>query len=40
MSERSERKERPPAVITDEGLARLRARINVAEPWPQPPHHR
>ena len=40
MSEREEREERPPAVITEEGLDRLRARINVAEPWPQPPHHR
>ncbi len=32
--------DRPPAVITDDGLDRLRARINVPEPWPQPPHHR
>ena len=32
--------ERPPAVITDDGIDRLRARINVPEPWPQPPHHR
>ena len=31
---------RPPAVITDDGIDRLRARINVPEPWPQPPHHR
>ena len=29
-----------PAVITDDGIDRLRARINVPEPWPQPPHHR
>jgi acyl dehydratase len=27
-------------VITDEAVARLRARVNVAEPWPQPPHYR
>jgi acyl dehydratase len=26
--------------ITDEGVARLRARIGVPEPHPQPPHHR
>ena len=32
--------ERPPATITDDGIDRLRARINVPEPWPQPPHHR
>jgi acyl dehydratase len=32
--------ERPPATITDDGIDRLRARINVAEPWPQPPHYR
>jgi acyl dehydratase len=25
--------------ITDEGVARLRARIGVPEPWPQPPHY-
>ena len=25
--------------ITDEGIARLRARIGVAEPHPQPPHY-
>ena len=31
---------RPPAVITDGGIDRLRRRINVPEPWPQPPHHR
>ena len=29
-----------PARITDEAIDRLRARINVPEPWPQPPHHR
>jgi acyl dehydratase len=27
-------------VITDEGIARLRARIGVAEPHPMPPHYR
>ncbi len=27
-------------VITDEGVARLRARIGVAQPHPQPPHYR
>jgi acyl dehydratase len=32
--------DRPHAVITDDGIDRLRARINVPEPWPQPPHHR
>ena len=32
--------DRQPAVITDDGLDRLRSRINVPEPWPQPPHHR
>ena len=26
--------------ITDEGVARLRARIGVPEPHPQPPHYR
>ena len=29
-----------PGRITDEAVARLRARIGVAEPHPQPPHHR
>src|ERR1700694_968954 len=28
-----------PGTITDEGVARLRARIGVAEPHPQPPHY-
>jgi acyl dehydratase len=28
------------ACITDEGVARLRARIGVAQPHPQPPHYR
>jgi hypothetical protein len=28
-----------PARITDEGIARLRARIGVAEPHPMPPHY-
>ena len=28
------------AAITDEGLARLRARIGVPEPHPVPPHYR
>ena len=32
--------DRPPAGITDEGVARLRQRIGVPEPNPQPPHHR
>ena len=27
-------------MITDEGVARLRARIGVAQPHPQPPHYR
>jgi len=27
-----------PGAITDEGVARLRARVGVAEPHPQPPH--
>ena len=26
--------------ITDEGVARLRARVGIAEPNPQPPHYR
>lgn len=30
----------PSGAITDEGIARLRARIGVAEPHPQPPHYR
>jgi acyl dehydratase len=30
----------PSGVITDEGIARLRARIGVAEPHPMPPHYR
>jgi hypothetical protein len=25
--------------ITDEGVARLRARVGVAEPWTRRPHH-
>ena len=29
-----------PSGITDEGVARLRARIGVAQPHPQPPHYR
>jgi acyl dehydratase len=29
-----------PEAITDEGVARLRARIGVAHPHPQPPHYR
>jgi acyl dehydratase len=29
-----------PATISDDAIERLRARINVPEPWPQPPHHR
>lgn len=32
--------ERPTAQITDEGVARLRERIGVPEPNPQPPHYR
>jgi hypothetical protein len=28
-----------PGTITDEGVARLRARIGVPEPHPQPPHY-
>jgi len=28
-----------PAAITDEGIARLRARVGVAEPHPLPPHY-
>ena len=28
------------STITEEGLERLRARVNIPEPWPQPPHHR
>ncbi len=28
-----------PGRITDEGVERLRARIGVPEPWPQPPHY-
>ncbi|MCU0267231.1 MAG: hypothetical protein MUF83_01155 [Acidimicrobiales bacterium] len=31
---------RPTGVITDEGIARLRARIGVPEPHPMPPHYR
>src|SRR6476469_10176862 len=32
--------ERPTGKITDEGVARLRERIGVPEPWPLPPHYR
>ncbi|HEX7133369.1 MAG TPA: hypothetical protein VF228_12385 [Iamia sp.] len=28
------------STITEEGLDRLRERINVPEPWPRPPHYR
>jgi acyl dehydratase len=28
-----------PGTITDEGVARLRARLGIAEPHPQPPHY-
>ena len=28
-----------PGTITDEGVARLRERVGVPEPWPQPPHY-
>ena len=31
--------ERPAGKITDEGVARLRERIGVPEPWPLPPHY-
>ena len=31
--------ERPTGKITDEGVARLRERIGVPEPWPLPPHY-
>ena len=31
---------REPPRITDEGVAALRARINIPEPHPQPPHYR
>jgi len=34
----SERRE--PPRITDEGVAALRARVNIPEPHPQPPHYR
>ncbi len=32
--------DRPTGKITDEGVARLRARIGVPEPWPMPPHYK
>jgi acyl dehydratase len=32
--------DRPEPRITDEGVARLRARIGIPEPHPQPPHYR
>ncbi len=32
--------ERETVGITDEAIARLRARIGVPEPHPQPPHYR
>ncbi|MEX1006433.1 MAG: hypothetical protein WD271_01140 [Acidimicrobiia bacterium] len=32
--------ERPTGTITDEGVARLRERIGVPEPWPMPPHYK
>ena len=35
-----EHMERETAGITDEAIARLRARIGIAEPHPQPPHYR
>ena len=31
--------DRPTGKITDEGVARLRERIGVPEPWPLPPHY-
>ena len=31
--------DRPTGKITDEGVARLRERIGVPEPWPMPPHY-
>jgi len=31
--------ERTTGKITDEGVARLRARVGVPEPWPMPPHY-
>ncbi|HET6949975.1 MAG TPA: MaoC family dehydratase N-terminal domain-containing protein [Acidimicrobiales bacterium] len=31
--------ERGPGTITDEGIARLRARVGIAEPHPRPPHY-
>ena len=32
--------DRPAGKITDEGVARLRERIGVPEPWPLPPHYK
>jgi acyl dehydratase len=32
--------DRPAGTITDEGVARLRERIGVPEPWPMPPHYK
>jgi acyl dehydratase len=32
--------DRPTGTITDDGVARLRARIGVPEPWPMPPHYK
>jgi acyl dehydratase len=32
--------DRPTGTITDEGVARLRERIGVPEPWPLPPHYK
>ena len=31
--------DRPTGKITDEGIARLRERVGVPEPWPMPPHY-
>ena len=31
---------RPPPAITDEAVAKLRSRIGIPEPHPQPPHYR
>jgi acyl dehydratase len=39
MADEAKRTERPTGTITDEGVARLRERVGVPEPWPLPPHY-
>jgi acyl dehydratase len=40
MADAEQATERPTGEITDEGVARLRARVGIPEPHPMPPHYR